>query len=89
MNGGLVSPKMLLISFLTGAKFSGRPGVNYGQLGNNLPSPSDSVNLIKSLNAKSVKLYDANPSILSALNATDIVVSVMVPNELIVNITKS
>ncbi|CAN8269559.1 unnamed protein product [Cochlearia groenlandica] len=78
----------LLIS-VSEAKFSGRPGINYGQLGNNLPSPSDSINLIKSLNAKSVKLYDANPTILTALNATDITVSVMVPNQLIVNISKS
>ena len=79
----------LCVFFSTGAKFSGRPGINYGQLGNNLPSPSDSVNLIKSLNAKRVKLYDANPKILAALNGTDITVSVMVPNELLVNISKS
>ncbi|CAH8343698.1 unnamed protein product [Eruca vesicaria subsp. sativa] len=77
----------LLVS--VSAKFSGRPGINYGQLGNNLPSPSDSVKLIQSLNAKRVKLYDANPTILAALNATDITVSVMIPNELIINISKS
>ncbi|XP_010547131.1 PREDICTED: probable glucan endo-1,3-beta-glucosidase A6 [Tarenaya hassleriana] len=78
----------LLLS-VSGAKFSGRPGVNYGQLGNNLPSPTESVKLIKSLNATRVKIYDANHSILKALNGTDIAVSVMVPNEIIVNVSKS
>ncbi|KAI3418577.1 Glucan endo-1 [Psidium guajava] len=67
-----------------GAEFSSKVGVNYGQLGNNLPSPARSVQLIKhQLKARRVKLYDANPSILRALKHTDIGVSVMVPNELI------
>jgi exo-beta-1,3-glucanase (GH17 family) len=64
-------------------------GVNYGQLGNNLPSPSRSVELIKSLKAKRVKIYDANPDILKALKHTDIQVSIMVPNQLIVNISSN
>ncbi|XP_048138810.1 probable glucan endo-1,3-beta-glucosidase A6 [Rhodamnia argentea] len=69
---------------LCGAEFSSKVGVNYGQLGNNLPSPARSVRLIKHrLKAQRVKLYDANPSILRALKHTDIRVSVMVPNELI------
>jgi exo-beta-1,3-glucanase (GH17 family) len=73
--------------FFLGAEISGKVGVNYGQLGNNLPSPSRSVELIKSLNAKRVKIYDANPDILKALKHTDIQVSIMVPNQLIVNIS--
>ncbi|XP_010552026.1 PREDICTED: probable glucan endo-1,3-beta-glucosidase A6 [Tarenaya hassleriana] len=78
-----------LLLFVSGAKFSGRPGVNYGQLGDSLPSPTESVKLIRSLNATRVKIYDADHSILEALNGTDIAVSVMVPNEMIVNISKS
>lgn len=59
-------------------------GINYGQLGNNLPSPLHSVHLIKShLKAGGVKLYDTNPEILGALKDTDLTVSVMLPNELI------
>ncbi|XP_059452313.1 probable glucan endo-1,3-beta-glucosidase A6 [Corylus avellana] len=76
----------LFVSF-SGAEMSGKVGVNYGQLGNNLPSPSRSVELIKSLNAKRVKIYDANPDILKALKHTDIQVCIMVPNQLIVNIS--
>ena len=68
---------------------SSEVGINYGQLGNNLPSPSRSVELIKSLKAKRVKIYDANPDILKSLKNTDIQVSIMVPNALIPNISKS
>ncbi|KAK9069029.1 hypothetical protein SSX86_013145 [Deinandra increscens subsp. villosa] len=65
------------------ADIAAKPGVNYGQLGNNLPPPHKSVELIKSLKAGRVKIYDANPRILQALKNTDIQVSVMVPNEII------
>nr|DAD18583.1 TPA_asm: hypothetical protein HUJ06_020047 [Nelumbo nucifera] len=62
-------------------------GVNCGQLGNNLPSPSRSIVLIKSLKAGHVK--HANPDILNALEGTNIQVSIMVPNQLISNISSS
>lgn len=73
----------------TGAEFSSTPGVNYGQLGNNLPSPSKSVELIKCLRAKHVKIYDANPDILKALANTNLQVSIMVPNEIIANVSSN
>lgn len=41
-------------------------GINYGQVGDNLPSPSDVAVLIKSLKVSKIKLYDSNPDILSA-----------------------
>ncbi|XP_028800724.1 probable glucan endo-1,3-beta-glucosidase A6 [Neltuma alba] len=74
---------------VSSAEFSSIPGVNYGQVGNNLPSPLKSVELIKSLKAKRVKIYDANPEILKALSNTNHQVSVMVPNQLIVNISSN
>ncbi|KAG9149536.1 hypothetical protein Leryth_014311 [Lithospermum erythrorhizon] len=55
--------------------------------GNNLPKPSKSTQLIKNLKAKRVKLYDTNPEILKALQKTNIQVSIMVPNNLITNIS--
>ncbi|KAG0452582.1 hypothetical protein HPP92_025246 [Vanilla planifolia] len=61
-------------------------GVNYGQLGDDLPSPSTSVDLIRSLRASAVKIYDANPAILRALCGSSLVVSVMVPNGLLPSI---
>ncbi|KAJ7961612.1 Glucan endo-1,3-beta-glucosidase-like protein [Quillaja saponaria] len=78
----------LLVS-ISSAEISNKVGINYGQLGNNLPLPSKSVELIKSLKAKRVKIYDANPEILKALKNTDLQVSIMVPNELISNISSN
>lgn len=66
---------------------SAKVGVCYGQLGNNLPLPSKSIELIQGLKAKGVKIYDANPKILAALRGTNLQVSVMVPNEIITNIS--
>ncbi|KAK7395413.1 hypothetical protein VNO78_15971 [Psophocarpus tetragonolobus] len=68
---------------ISSATFSVQPGICYGQLGDNLPPPQISIALINSLNAKRVKLYDANPEILHALRNTRLQVSIMVPNELI------
>ncbi|KAJ6687101.1 GLUCAN ENDO-13-BETA-GLUCOSIDASE A6-RELATED [Salix purpurea] len=82
----------LLISIsgkFAGAEISSEVGINYGRLGNDLPSPSKSVELIKSLKAKRVKIYDANPDILKSLRNTDIQVSIMVPNALIPNMSTS
>ncbi|XP_027336981.1 probable glucan endo-1,3-beta-glucosidase A6 [Abrus precatorius] len=88
---------MLLIPLLvfslafstSNAGFSSQPGICYGQLGDNLPPPKESVELIKSLKAKRVKIYDANPEILHALRNSSLQVSIMVPNELIANISSN
>ncbi|KAJ1427912.1 X8 domain [Sesbania bispinosa] len=84
----LISLLVFSILFsISSAEFSWQPGVNYGQLGNNLPPPTTSVSLIKSLKAKRVKIYDANPEILKALQNTGLQVSIMVPNQIISNIS--
>ncbi|XP_021745802.1 probable glucan endo-1,3-beta-glucosidase A6 [Chenopodium quinoa] len=61
-----------------------RIGVNYGKLGSNLPTPFHSIELIKSMKASMVKLYDADPETLKLLVGTDLHVSIMVRNEDIV-----
>lgn len=71
------------------AEISGKIGVNYGQLGDNLPSPRQSIDLIKSMKAARVKLYDANPEILNLLSGTNIHVSIMVPNQEILSISSN
>ncbi|XP_078435257.1 putative glucan endo-1,3-beta-glucosidase A6 [Wolffia australiana] len=75
----------LLLVLLGGATAATTPrlGVNYGQLGSDLPSPAAAVQLIRSIGAGAVKLYDANPAILSALAGTNLRVTVMLPNQLI------
>ncbi|KAK9734082.1 hypothetical protein RND81_04G114000, partial [Saponaria officinalis] len=70
------------------AAFYAKIGVNYGTLGNNLPKPMKSVELIKTLKAKQVKLYSpVDPEILKALNGTNLQVSIMVPNEIFSDIS--
>uniref|UniRef100_A0A0C9RPR6 glucan endo-1,3-beta-D-glucosidase n=1 Tax=Wollemia nobilis TaxID=56998 RepID=A0A0C9RPR6_9CONI len=64
-------------------------GVNYGQLGNNLPPPQEVIPLIQKMKAGMVKIYDTNPEILKALAHTGIKVSVMVKNEDIANVSAS
>ncbi|KAG8387253.1 hypothetical protein BUALT_Bualt02G0002200 [Buddleja alternifolia] len=58
-------------------------GVCYGELGNNLPEPSKSIDLIRNLNAKRIKIYGTNPSILKSIQGTNLQISIMLPNQLI------
>lgn len=62
-------------------------GINYGQLGNNLPPPSQVVSLIQSLNISRVKLYDANPAVLSAFANTDVEFVIAIDNVQLQNMT--
>ncbi|CAI9087284.1 OLC1v1021321C1 [Oldenlandia corymbosa var. corymbosa] len=63
-------------------KVQAKIGVCYGQLGNNLPTPSTSVQYLQNkLKAPNVKIYDATPSILNALKGTNLTITIMVPNE--------
>ncbi|XP_068338610.1 glucan endo-1,3-beta-glucosidase 14-like [Pyrus communis] len=47
-------------------------GINYGQIANNLPSPSRVAVLLQSLNVSRVKLYDADPNVLQAFSNSDV-----------------
>ncbi|XP_062083026.1 glucan endo-1,3-beta-glucosidase 14 isoform X2 [Humulus lupulus] len=47
-------------------------GINYGQIANNLPSPSRVAVLLQSLNISRVKLYDADPNVLKAFSNTQV-----------------
>ncbi|XP_061342642.1 glucan endo-1,3-beta-glucosidase 11 [Gastrolobium bilobum] len=56
-------------------------GINYGQIANNLPSPDEVVSLVKSIGATKVKLYDADPRVLSAFANTGVEFMVGLGNE--------
>lgn len=47
-------------------------GVNYGQVADNLPSPAATANLLRSTSIKKVRLYGADPAIITALASTGI-----------------
>ncbi|XP_019178674.1 PREDICTED: probable glucan endo-1,3-beta-glucosidase A6 [Ipomoea nil] len=81
---------LIASSSFSGAEITRRIGVCFGQLGNNLPSPAKSVELINGLKATRVKIYDANPKILKSLQASSqLQVSIMVPNGLIPSISSN
>lgn len=58
-------------------------GINYGQIGNNLPQPEKVLELLKSLRITKARIYDTNPQILSAFAHSGVELSVTVPNEIL------
>ncbi|XP_042476626.1 glucan endo-1,3-beta-glucosidase 14-like [Macadamia integrifolia] len=56
-------------------------GINYGQIANNLPSPSRVAVLLESINVNRVKLYDADPNVLQAFSNSNVEFIVTVGNE--------
>ncbi|KAI8003702.1 Glucan endo-1,3-beta-glucosidase 14 [Camellia lanceoleosa] len=62
-------------------------GINYGQIANNLPSPSHVANLLGSLNISRVKLDDADPNVLSAFANSNIDFVIGLGNEYLLNMT--
>ncbi|XP_076901101.1 glucan endo-1,3-beta-glucosidase 12-like [Bidens hawaiensis] len=64
-------------------------GVNYGTLGNNLPSPKTVAQLLQSTIIDKVKIYDTNPQILQAFSNSGIDVIVAVENNNVANISAS
>lgn len=56
-------------------------GINYGQIANNLPSPSRVAMLLRSANISRVKLYDADPSVLEAFSDSEVEFIIGLGNE--------
>lgn len=56
-------------------------GINYGQIANNLPSPSRVSSLLNSLNISRVKLYDADPNVLTAFANSNVEFIIGLGNE--------
>lgn len=64
-------------------------GINYGTLGNNLPSPKKVAQLLQSTLINKVKIYDTNPEILQAFANTGIDLIVAVENHHVSNISSN
>ncbi|CAJ1979139.1 unnamed protein product [Sphenostylis stenocarpa] len=62
-------------------------GINYGQIANNLPLPSQVAVLIQSLNVSRIKLYDADPNVLVAFSESNVEFVIGLGNEYIENMT--
>ncbi|KAK4763550.1 hypothetical protein SAY87_012988 [Trapa incisa] len=77
---------LLLLFTLSGTQGVGL-GINYGQIANNLPSPSQVAVLLKSINISRVKLYDADPDVLSAFAGSEVEFIIGLGNEYLENMT--
>ncbi|XP_002983128.2 glucan endo-1,3-beta-glucosidase 11 [Selaginella moellendorffii] len=64
-------------------------GVNYGRLGDNLPSPAQVVALLKSNNITKARIFDADPAVIQAFANSGIDLSVSIPNEQLQQIASS
>lgn len=62
---------------------AGSIGVNYGRVGDNLPSASKVVTLLKSQGIEKIKIYDTDPAVLHALGGSGIKVTVALPDNLL------
>ncbi|XP_022926662.1 glucan endo-1,3-beta-glucosidase 11-like isoform X1 [Cucurbita moschata] len=58
-------------------------GVNYGQVGDNLPSPDKVLELLTSLNISKVRIYDTNPQILTSFANSNTELIVTIENEML------
>ncbi|KAK1287225.1 Glucan endo-1,3-beta-glucosidase 14 [Acorus calamus] len=79
---------LLLLILFSGPLFQTRAlrvGINYGQIANNLPNPTRVVSILQSLNISKVKLYDADPNVLTAFANSEIEFIIGISNDNIVN----
>ncbi|KAE8696463.1 Glucan endo-1,3-beta-glucosidase 10 [Hibiscus syriacus] len=58
-------------------------GINYGQVGSNLPPPDKVLDLLSSLKITKVKIYDTNPQILTTFANSDVELIVTVENQML------
>ncbi|KAL0305491.1 UNVERIFIED_CONTAM: Glucan endo-1,3-beta-glucosidase 11 [Sesamum radiatum] len=58
-------------------------GINYGQVGNNLPPPEKVLDLLRALKLTKARIYDTNPQVLTAFANSSIELIVTVENDML------
>ncbi|KAK4440170.1 Glucan endo-1,3-beta-glucosidase 14 [Sesamum alatum] len=58
-------------------------GINYGQVGNNLPAPEKVLDLLRALKLTKARIYDTNPQVLTAFANSSIELIVTVENDML------
>ncbi|KAL2467394.1 Glycosyl hydrolase superfamily protein [Abeliophyllum distichum] len=58
-------------------------GINYGQVGNNLPAPDKVLELLHSLRITKARIYDTNPQVLTAFANSNVELMVTVENQVL------
>ncbi|XP_058196515.1 glucan endo-1,3-beta-glucosidase 14 [Rhododendron vialii] len=64
-------------------------GINYGQIADNLPLPAQVLTLLRSINVSRVKLYDADPNVLSAFANSNVEFVISISNGNLQNMTSA
>ncbi|EES01795.1 hypothetical protein BDA96_03G392900 [Sorghum bicolor] len=77
----LLSLALELVVALVSVSAQQKFGINYGQIANNLPEPTQVASLLQSMNVNKVKLYDADPRVLTAFANTGVEFIIAVGNE--------
>uniref|UniRef100_A0A0D9V828 glucan endo-1,3-beta-D-glucosidase n=1 Tax=Leersia perrieri TaxID=77586 RepID=A0A0D9V828_9ORYZ len=75
---GLLLPLLFSVDAVSAAQ---KFGINYGQIANNLPDPTQVAGLLQSLNVNKVKLYDADPKVLTSFANTGVEFIIAIGNE--------
>ncbi|XP_057949200.1 glucan endo-1,3-beta-glucosidase-like [Malania oleifera] len=79
----LISLRFLLFLLSPLPSAAAPVGVCYGRVANNLPPPSNVVNLVKSNGISRIRLFNDDPSTLQAFSGSEIQLMVGVPNEIL------
>ncbi|KAJ7538108.1 hypothetical protein O6H91_11G034400 [Diphasiastrum complanatum] len=87
-HAGIVAGVMCLVHLIQSAAGT-FVGVNFGTDVSDLPEPEHVVDMLMSMGVGQVRLFDANPRILSAFAGSDIQVLVGIPNQLILSVGSS
>ncbi|XP_073157297.1 glucan endo-1,3-beta-glucosidase 11 [Henckelia pumila] len=74
---------ILLGSFLLTLSEVESLGINYGQVGNNLPPPEKVLELLRSLSVTKARIYDTNPLILTSFANSNVELIVTVENDML------
>ncbi|XP_023519706.1 glucan endo-1,3-beta-glucosidase 11-like [Cucurbita pepo subsp. pepo] len=75
---------LLFLLFISGATSL---GINYGQIGNNLPPPDKVLDMLTALRITKVRIYDTNPQVLSAFANSKVDLIVTIENQMLAELT--
>ncbi|XP_023001431.1 glucan endo-1,3-beta-glucosidase 11-like [Cucurbita maxima] len=73
----------LALLFLLSISGATSLGINYGQIGNNLPPPDKVLNMLTALRITKVRIYDTNPQVLSAFANSKVNLIVTIENQML------
>ncbi|KAJ8568372.1 hypothetical protein K7X08_027905 [Anisodus acutangulus] len=68
---------------------TGTYGINYGKISDNIPSPENVLILFRKNKIKNIRIYDADESFESLQSGSGIEISVCLPNELLIDVSKN